>query len=140
MSTYTTTITDVEGDCCTVTVHDDDHEVELEADANCMVYDHAGASVLRDALNNFLGEAQADACDTANEAKLRVAVEWDLRAKFAYKGDLDRKPVERRVEPDSVYENHGVLYVGGESYDQGGDPEGYRQFRLDRISGEVVVR
>lgn len=115
-------------------VGETEHEVEITGEQ---------VLVLRDVLSQHLGgdsKVERDEPLSPNEAKLRVAVDWELRVKFAYQGDLDRKPIERRLEPEAVYENGGVLYVSGESYSAGGAPEGYRQFRLDRISGEVVVR
>lgn len=104
-------------------------------------FERGQAVEVRDAINEFLGvEPEGDTTPTANEAKLRLAVQYGLRAKFAYAGDRDYRAVERRLEPDSLYTIGLQTYVSGESYDEGGAPEGYRQFRLDRISGEVVVR
>jgi predicted DNA-binding transcriptional regulator YafY len=113
-----------------VDAREGDNEAEVELDADAVVR-------LRDALSEFIGEPE----DDAEIAKLRLAADYGLRAKFAYQGDLDRKPVERRLEPESIHTDiNGTTYVRGESYDAGGQPEGYRQFRLDRISGSVVIR
>lgn len=116
----------------------DEFEIEI---------DQEQARQLRDGFNAFLLEDETPPITGAtpslvspNEAKLGLAAAIGLRAKFSYRGERDYRAVERRLVPDTVFENKGVLYVGGESHDAGGQPEGYRQFRLDRISGEVVVR
>lgn len=98
---------------------------------------------LRDSLDEFLGDvedAEETSYPTANEAKLRLAAQYGCRVKFAYAGERDYRAVERRLEPEVVDTQAGVSYVEGESYDAGGQAQGYRRFRLDRISGEVVVR
>lgn len=91
---------------------------------------------LRDALDKHLGEEPTQTTTDPEVAKLGLASQFGLRVKFAYQGDLDRKPVERRLEPDFVSDTH----VAGESYDAGGESEGYRQFRLGRIHGKITVR
>lgn len=113
-------------------------EIEIEVDQE-------QARQLRDGFNAFLLEDKTTSVldiesMSPNEAKLRLAADLGLRAKFSYRGERDYRAVERRLVPDTVFENKGVLYVGGEAHDAGGELEGYRQFRLDRISGEVVVR
>lgn len=96
---------------------------------------------LGSAIDEFLADEEVVYfTDDPNEAKLRLAVHFDLRVKFAYTGDRDYRAVERRLEPTEVYEGVGGLYVRGDSYDEGGAYQGVRQFRLDRISGSVVVR
>lgn len=71
----------------------------------------------------------------ANEAKLNVAVEYDLHAKFNYTNERGETH-DVRLKPDDVYDGR----VGGYSYDEDGDEEGYKQYRLDRINDKVVVR
>lgn len=90
-------------------------------------------NAIRDAANLPHGDAVAG---DPNEAKLRLAASHGLRAKFAYQGERDYRAVERRLEPKAVING----FVSGESFDQGGAPEGYRQFRLDRIHGPVAIR
>lgn len=109
------------------------------------LFDKETATAIRNFINEFLDEDSTTSvldldAMSHNEAKLRIAADLGLRAKFSYRGEHDYRAVERRLVPDAVSEKHGVLYVGGESYDAGGADEGYRLFRLDRISGEVVVR
>lgn len=132
-------ISDTDGDNLTIEEYGGD--LHFEADANLMVYDRPAVESIRNACNEFLGpEFDWGSKIGANEAKLRLAAEYGLKAKFAYTGERDYRAVERRIVPEDVYVNHDHVLVGGESFDQGGIPEGYRQFRLDRISGEVVVR
>ncbi len=112
---------------------DEDTQVELESEQ---------VVELRDALDKHLnsGDEVLILDEDSERAKLELAAHYGLRVKFAYQGDLDRKPVERRLEPDTVEERGGVVYVLGESYDAGGQSEGIRQFRVDRIHGKVTVR
>lgn len=104
---------------------------------NDWLLDEQSVRELRNALDVFLGEGTRF---DPNAAKLELAAQLGLRAKFAYRGDRDYRATERRIEPEKVYDASGNTYVAGESYDEGGEAEGYRQFRLDRISGEVSVR
>lgn len=134
------TITDTHGD--SLTVQEYAGCLYIEADATENEFDRDEARELRDAINEYLSEEPEDEGDapTANEAKLRLAAQYGLKTKFAYAGERDYRAVERRLVPDTVEERQGVVYVTGESFDEGGVSQGLRQFRLDRISGEVVVR
>lgn len=137
----TVTITDTSGD--TIEVSDFDGELYLDAEAQENYLDREEAIRLRGAINEFLAwsdDEDEGELPTANEAKLRLAAQYNLKAKFAYAGERDYRAVERRLEPDTVETRNGVVYVTGDSYDEGGDYEGIRQFRLDRISGQVVIR
>lgn len=143
----TVTITDTSGD--KIEVSEMEGELLLDADAAENYLDREEAIRLRGAINDFLGWTTDEPDNevdfytdevTPNEAKLRLAALMGLKAKFAYAGERDYRSVPRRIEPDTVEERNGVTYVLGESYDEGGASEGIRQFRLDRISGEVVVR
>lgn len=147
MRDINTEITDTYGDTLTIRANKDGFELFDESgqtNPGDFYFDQEQARDLRDLLNEFLGEdviGYTPENVSPNEAKLRLAAELGLRAKFSYRGERDYRAVERRLTPDSVYESgNSVIYVAGESYDAGGEPEGYRQFRLDRISGEVVVR
>ena len=75
-----------------------------------------------------------DAARTVLAAKLELAAELGLQAKFNYTHDGSTR--ERRL----VVEDFDGEYVSGESYNEAGRHEGYRQFRLDRIEGSVVIR
>lgn len=71
-----------------------------------------------------------------NDAKLELAADLELQAKFQYQGEGDFAPRERRV----VVEEFDGEYVEGVSYDANSQSEGYRRFRLDRIEGKVAIR
>jgi predicted DNA-binding transcriptional regulator YafY len=136
-----TTITDNYGDELRIDPDEENLYFTVDNDEG-FEFDRDAAIQVRDAINEYLGTSSTveEDAPTANEAKLRLAAQYGLKAKFAYAGERDYRAVERRLEPDTVETRSGVTYVLGESYDQGGEDQGYRQFRLDRISGEVVVR
>lgn len=73
--------------------------------------------------------------DAANEAKLELAANYGLRARFNYTNE-EGETRDRRLEVN-VYDGE---YVVGQSYDESGRSEGYRRFRLDRINGDVTIR
>jgi hypothetical protein len=76
----------------------------------------------------------------ANYAKLNLAVEYDLRAKFSYTNEEGRTH-DVRLEPDDIWTDfRGTQYVGGDSYDEDGDVEGYKQYRVERIQDAVAIR
>lgn len=142
-----TTITDTYGDTLEIEYdttgnEDDTFEIKaLDGETSNYLFNREQATEFRDALNEFLQPVFDWGSDIGpNEAKLRLAAQYGLKVKFAYAGERDYRAVERRLVPEEVYVNHDHVLVGGESFDQGGVSEGYRQFRLDRISGEVVVR
>jgi predicted DNA-binding transcriptional regulator YafY len=70
-----------------------------------------------------------------NEAKLDLAVECGLQAKFSYTNERG-ETAERRL----LVEDYDGEYVSGQSYDQNSQYEGYKRFRLDRINDSVVIR
>lgn len=71
----------------------------------------------------------------ANDAKLGLAHDWELRAKFNYTNE-DGETRDRRL----AVEDYDGMYVAGLSYDERGNVEGYRRFLIDRINGPVVIR
>lgn len=102
---------------------------------------------IRDACASVLGD---EAIETesltqkdrdANQAKLEIAAQFGLQAKFAYQGDDDDKSRERRVVAENFWQDASGRYlVGGLTYDSAGNDEGYRQFRIDRLTSKAVVR
>lgn len=139
------TITDTYDDSLTLST-EPELEGKLYIDFSCgdctnLEFEKEQVEQLRNALDNFLGQAPTIQTDDPNEAKLGLAAHFSLKAKFAYKGERDYRAETRRLEPFEVETSDaGVTYVGGMSYDDGGNAEGYRQFRLDRISGPVTIR
>jgi predicted DNA-binding transcriptional regulator YafY len=136
-----TTITDTYGDSLSLNADGEEGMLYLQFkcdDCTMLEFEKKQAEQLRNALDEFVGDQPIT--NDPNEAKLRLAVGYDFKAKFAYKGERDYRAETRRLEPSEVYDNDGVMYVGGMSYDDGGNAEGYRQFRLDRISGAVTIR
>ena len=77
--------------------------------------------------------------EAANEAKLEVAADHGLRAKFSYT-NRHGETHDVRLEPSDVWTSEGALYVGGETFDEDGDSEGYKQYRVESINGSVVIR
>ncbi len=76
----------------------------------------------------------------ANQAKLEVAADYGLQAKFTYTNECG-EAAERRVRPTQVWANYADnVIVSGMSYDANGSDEGHRNFRLDRIEDDVVIR
>lgn len=75
-----------------------------------------------------------------NEAKFDLAVEHGLRAKFNYTNEQGETH-DVRLEPDDVWRSdEGNVLVGGDSYDEDGRFEGYKQYRLDRVNGPAAIR
>lgn len=70
----------------------------------------------------------------ANFAKLEVAAEYGLKAKFNYTNEQGRTH-DVRLEPEETFSDRGVEYVAGLT-----DEGDYKQYRLDRINGKVAVR
>ena len=72
-----------------------------------------------------------------NEAKFLLALDYegDVKAVFNYTNECGETR-DRRLVPD---EFDGEV-IGGQSFNENGIPEGYRQFRLDRINGPVTLR
>lgn len=70
-----------------------------------------------------------------NVEKLDLAADLGLQAKFSYtnKNGVTRN---RRLHVDEFDGD----YVSGQSYDENGQPEGYRRFSLDSINDSVVIR
>jgi predicted DNA-binding transcriptional regulator YafY len=85
------------------------------------------------------GEATPAAPVDPNQAKLELAAIHGLRAKFVYT-NLKGETHEVRLEPETVNTQAGRAYVWGHSFDEDGDPEGYKQYRLDSIEGAVAIR
>lgn len=73
---------------------------------------------------------------SANDRKLDLASEFGLQAKFDYQGKSDAAPRERRI----VVDDYDGEYVFGTSYDNNGFDEGYRQFSVANIVGQVSIR
>lgn len=70
----------------------------------------------------------------ANHAKFDLAVDYELRARFWYDSGTGIR--DRRL----AVEDYDGEYVRGQSFDESGNPEGYRQFIVDNIVGPVTVR
>lgn len=87
----------------------------------------------------FTPKETTNAMHTSERAKLDLAVEHGLRAKFVYTNESGETH-DVRLEPDDVYLIGPNAYVAGESYDENGDTDGYKQYRLDRIQSPVTVR
>lgn len=74
--------------------------------------------------------------DTAvQEAKLDLANDFELSIKFNYTNQRG-ETADRRLR----VENYDGTFVGGQSYDANGDPEGYRHFDVSRINDKIVLR
>lgn len=79
-------------------------------------------------LNRNIKE-KTDVYDTYRDAKLDLAADFGLQARFTYTNE--RGETARRT---LTVEDYDGEYVGGVT------PDGYRRFRLDRIEGKVVIR
>lgn len=140
MKAIDTTVKDRYGDSITISTLDYiDDAVYIEAQesgfSTSLSFTLDGAREIRDTLNSVVGGVS-----DPNEAKLRLAADLGLRAKFDYEGENDDYPETRRVEPKRVFHGPRGLMVGGESYDEDGGSEGPRQFYLSRIDGKVAIR
>lgn len=69
--------------------------------------------------------------DTNNIAKLELAADYGFQARFDYQGEADASPRRRTLNVEDFDGDH----VYGTTTE--GD---YRNFRLDRIQGKVVIR
>lgn len=73
--------------------------------------------------------------DNALDAKLDLAVDFELQAAFSYTNEKG-ETLNRRLKVDEF----DGEYVRGNSFDGNGRLEGYRSFRVDRINGKVAIR
>jgi hypothetical protein len=75
-----------------------------------------------------------------NAAKLDLAAELGLSARFNYTNESGETH-DVRLAVQEVWANYAdVTYAGGLSYDEDGDLEGYKVYRLDRVNDRVVIR
>lgn len=117
----------------TLKTRDSDHQPD---DVSLMAED---AIKVADAIYEIVGvdkpEPAISATENFNEAALRLAADHGKRARFSYdKGDGALET--RRLRPDGVWQSAlGYPMVGGQDADRGE----YRNFRVDRIQGSVVI-
>jgi hypothetical protein len=81
------------------------------------------------------GNNTMNTTDTALDAKLDLAVDYELRVKFNYTNERG-ETADRRLK----VEDYDGEYVSGQSFDSNGYNEGFKRFRTDRINGKVTVQ
>jgi predicted DNA-binding transcriptional regulator YafY len=88
------------------------------------------------ALSKSVGEADIQHTTDPNEAKLLVAAEFGLKARFEYRGEADLDFRVRRIEVSDLVLDESPAYVVG--YDAEDDGQ-TKRFRLDRVRGSVAI-
>lgn len=135
---YPTASDDGRDDCAITITHEVDNGLVLLSltgwwdgeGTRSLYFEEDRAIKVADAIYEQAGRSKPQADEDYNEAALKLAVDHDLRAKFDYvKEDNTERTV--RLWPESVEDG---LVVG---FDH--DRDDTRQFRLDRIQGNVVI-
>lgn len=115
----------------TVRKPDEDEQTYVE-NGFLTIYSEYGKDTIRAEWVEAVPEDEPKEEKLTNEQILGQAVVDRREVTFSYKGEYDREARVRYVEPEELDTKHGIV-VGFDVY-----VNGYRQFRLDRIEGEVA--